>query len=188
MPNILIAEGRPPCGRSSVRDMASLQTSRCSPRRCGCTTPTSAASRSTSPMAAPIWGSQAARRPFVSRETESLQTRRWRETDSNSRSHLHVELGGKRLSPVDQVEGVSVIAQRGCLAPGCSINATPQPRPRRRRDAAGPFVSRDRGFADSPLEEIGFELVVPCRAASRQGPTNCPAIIIAVDDRNYLQT
>src|SRR6202040_3377268 len=33
----------------------------------------------------------------------------------------------------------------------------------------------------SPLEEIGFELVVPCRAASRQGPTNCPAIIIAVD-------
>jgi hypothetical protein len=41
---------------------------------------------------------------------------------------------------------------------------------------------------DSPLEEIGFELVVPCRAVSRQGPTNCPAIIIAVDDRNYLQT
>ena len=49
-------------------------------------------------------------------------------------------------------------------------------------------IARDRGFADSPLEEIGFELVVPCRAASRQGPTNCPAIIIAVDDRNYLQT
>ena len=41
---------------------------------------------------------------------------------------------------------------------------------------------------DSPLEEIGFELVVPCRAASRQGPTNCPATIIAVDDQNYLQT
>ena len=39
---------------------------------------------------------------------------------------------------------------------------------------------------DSLLEEIGFELV-PCRAASRQGPTNCPAIIIAGDDRNYLQ-
>ena len=38
------------------------------------------------------------------------------------------------------------------------------------------------------LEEIGFELVVPCRAASRQGPTNCPATIIAVDDQNYLQT
>ena len=45
-----------------------------------------------------------------------------------------------------------------------------------------------RFVADSALEEIGFELVVPCRAASRQGPTNCPAIIIAVDDRNYLQT
>ena len=49
-------------------------------------------------------------------------------------------------------------------------------------------LKRDREFADSPVEEIGFELVVPCRAASRQGPTNCPAIIIAVDDRNYLQT
>ena len=48
--------------------------------------------------------------------------------------------------------------------------------------------ARDRWFADSPLEEIGFELVVPWRAASRQGPTNCPAIIIAVDDRNYPQT
>ena len=46
----------------------------------------------------------------------------------------------------------------------------------------------DWRFADSSLEEIGFELVVPCRAVSRQGPTNCPAIIIAVDDRNYLQT
>jgi 5-aminolevulinate synthase len=41
---------------------------------------------------------------------------------------------------------------------------------------------------DSAVEEIGFELVVPCRAASRQGPTNSPAMIIAVDDRNYLQT
>jgi hypothetical protein len=51
------------------------------------------------------------------------------------------------------------------------------------------FPAVKSGFAhDSPLEEIGFELVVPCRAASRQGPTNCPAIIIAVDDRNYLQT
>ena len=48
--------------------------------------------------------------------------------------------------------------------------------------------ARLRFARDSPLEEIGFELVVPCRAASRQGPTNCPAIIIAVDDRNYLQT
>jgi hypothetical protein len=45
-----------------------------------------------------------------------------------------------------------------------------------------------RFATDSLVEEIGFELVVPCRAASRQGPTNCPAIIIAVDDRNYLQT
>ena len=46
---------------------------------------------------------------------------------------------------------------------------------------------KSRFARDSPLEEIGFELVVPCRAASRQGPTNCPAIIIAGDDRNYLQ-
>jgi len=28
-------------------------------------------------------------------------------------------------------------------------------------------LKRDREFADSPVEEIGFELVVPCRAASR---------------------
>ena len=66
-------------------------------------------------------------------------------------------------------------------------------------DAVGPGVRDSPGLAieirrddrvlyDSPLEEIGFELVVPCRAVSRQGPTNCPAIIIAVDDRNYLQT
>jgi len=52
----------------------------------------------------------------------------------------------------------------------------------------GIFHEENRFARDSPLEEIGFELVVPCRAASRQGPTNCPAIIIAVDDRNYLQT
>src|SRR5438552_15974651 len=52
-----------------------------------------------------------------------------------------------------------------------------------------PTMIKEVRFApDSALEEIGFELVVPCRAASRQGPTNCPAIIIAVDDRNYLQT
>ncbi len=50
------------------------------------------------------------------------------------------------------------------------------------------LIEEFRFARDSPLEEIGFELVVPCRAASRQGPTNCPAIIIAVDDRNYLQT
>src|SRR5207302_9191229 len=41
---------------------------------------------------------------------------------------------------------------------------------------------------DSTLEEIGFELVVPWRAASRQGPTNCPAILIAAADRNYPQS
>lgn len=50
------------------------------------------------------------------------------------------------------------------------------------------MIKEVRFAPDSALEEIGFELVVPCRAASRQGPTNCPAIIIAVDDRNYLQT
>ena len=50
------------------------------------------------------------------------------------------------------------------------------------------MIEEVRFAEDSPLEEIRFELVVPCRAVSRQGPTNCPAIIIAVDDRNYLQT
>jgi hypothetical protein len=57
------------------------------------------------------------------------------------------------------------------------------------RSLARRLQGEETRFAlDSPLEEIGFELVVPWRAASRQGPTNCPAIIIAVDDRNYPQT
>ena len=49
--------------------------------------------------------------------------------------------------------------------------------PAHRRPAAAAGTARF--VADSLLEQIGFELVVPCRAASRQGPTNCPAIIIA---------
>ena len=100
--------------------------------------------------------------------------------------------GGKWYSLMDKVARPTTLAtawpkvarNHGAAGvDGQSIEGPKLARPNFRRSNRARQVCKD-----SPLEEIGFELVVPCRSASRQGPTNCPAIIIAVDDRNYLQT
>jgi hypothetical protein len=77
--------------------------------------------------------------------------------------------------------------EEGGFEPSVPLSKSPRKTARESGSVACSLVAV-RFAEDSTLEEIGFELVVPWRAASRQGPTNCPAIIIAVDDRNYLQS